>query len=135
FDAAFVRVGSYETHADPAVLKPRPVDPRELRRAEQVFREESVKSFVVDLADLTRDTWSILPGDDDFLAEIRTRKFETLTYTRSAAEAEDISFFERRRHRNIAVYASKGKLETRGRFYNEDDLAPFDVIDYDIDVT
>jgi hypothetical protein len=135
FDAAFVRLGTYETHADPSVLKARPVDPRDLKRAEQIFREESPKSYVVDLADLTRDTWSILPGDDDFLAEIRTRRFETLTYARSAGEAEDISFFERRRHRNIAVYASKGKLQTRGRFYNEDDLAPFDVIDYDIDVT
>ena len=61
-----------------------------------------------------RDTWSILPGDDDFLAEIRTRSYDTLTYARSAGEAEDISFFERRRHRNIAVYASKGKLQSRG---------------------
>jgi hypothetical protein len=135
FDAAFVRLGTYETHADPTVLKARPVDPRDLKRAEQLFREESPKSYVVDLADLTRDTWSILPGDDDFLAEIRTRRFETLTYARSAGEAEDISFFERRRHRNIAVYASKGKLQSRGRFYNEDDLAPFDVVDYDIDIT
>jgi hypothetical protein len=135
FDAAFVRLGTYETHADPSVLKERAVDPRDLKRAEQIFREESPKSYVVDLADLTRDTWSILPGDDDFLAEIRTRRFETLTYARSAGEAEDISFFERRHHRNIAVYASKAKLQTRGRFYNEDDLAPFDVIDYDIDVT
>ena len=135
FDAAFVRLGTYETHADPSILKARPVDPRDLKRAEQVFREESPKSFVVDLADLTRDTWSILPGEDDFLAEIRTRRFDTLTYTRSASEAEDISFFERRRHRNIAVYASKSKLASRGRFYNEDDLAAFDVVDYDIDVT
>src|SRR5262245_1977326 len=135
FDAAFVRLGTYETHADPSVLKERPVDPRDLKRAEQVFREESPKSYVVDLADLTRDTWSILPGDDDFLAEIRTRKYDALTYARSANEAEDISFFERRRHRNIAVYASKGKLQARGRFYNEDDLAAYDVVDYDIDVT
>jgi len=79
FDAAFVRLGTYETHADPSILKARPVDPRDLKRAEQVFREESPKSFVVDLADLTRDTWSILPGEDDFLAEIRTRRFDTLT--------------------------------------------------------
>jgi len=135
FDSAFVRLGTYETHADPSVLKPRPVDPRDLKRAEQLFREESPKSYVVDLADLTRETWSILPADDDFLAEIRTRRYDTLTYARSTGEAEDISFFERRRHRNIAVYASKSKLQSRGRFYNEDDLAPFDVVDYDIDVT
>ena len=134
FDAAFIRLGSYETHADPSVLKPRRVDPRDLRRAEQIFREDSVRSYVVDLSDLTRDTWSILPGDGDFLAEIRTRRFEALTYAKSSVEAEDISFFERRRHRNIAVYASKNKLQSRGRFYNEDDLAPYDVVDYDIDV-
>ena len=42
--------------------------------------------------------------------------------------------FDRRRQRNIAVYASKEKLASRGRFYNEDDLAAYDVLDYDIDV-
>ena len=66
---------------------------------------------------------------------MRTKRFNTLTYARSAAEPEDISVFERRRKRNIAMYASRDKLATRGRFYNEDDLAPFDVLDYDLDVT
>ena len=135
FDAAFVRAGSLDDHADQSSLVPRTVDPRDLKRAEQIFREESPKSFAVDLADLTRDTWSLLPSAGDFLAEIRTRRFATLTYARSASEAEDISLFERRRQRNIAVYTSKQKLATRGAFYNEDDLAPYDVLDYDISVT
>jgi hypothetical protein len=135
FDAAFVRLGNLSAHADRSTLTPRAVNPRELKKAEQIFHEESVRSFVVDLADLTRDNWSLLPGNDDFLAEVRTRRFATITYARSASEAEDISVFDRRRHRNIAAYASKDKLATRGRFYNEDDLAPFDVIDYDIQVT
>lgn len=135
FDAAFVRVGSFDAHADRSTLQPRDVDPRELKRAEGIFREESAKSFTVDLADLTRDAWSLLPGPRDFLAEIRTRRFGTLTYSRSALEAEDISFFERRRRRNIAAYASTERLATRGRFYNEDDLAPFDVLEYDIAVS
>jgi hypothetical protein len=135
FDAAFVRVGTLEAHADRSALTERAVDSRDLRRAERVFREESVKSFAVDLADLTRDQWSLLPGAGDFLAEIRTRRFETLTYVRSASEPEDISFFERRRSRNIAVYASKSKLASRGRFFNEDEQSPFDVLDYNIDVT
>lgn len=135
FDAAFVRAGSLDNHADQSALVPRAVDPRDLKRAEQIFREESPKAFAVDLADLTRDTWSLLPGRDDFLAEIRTRRFATLTYARSASEAEDITLFERRRQRNIAVYTSKQKLAARGPFYNEDDLAPYDVLDYDIDVT
>ena len=35
---------------------------------------------------------------------------------------------------NIALYPSKEKLATRGRFYNEDDLVDYDVLDYDIEV-
>ena len=129
FEVAFVRVGSLNAHADRGALVRRAeVDARDARRAEQVFKEESAKSFIVDLADLTRDTWSLLPGGGDFLAEVRTRRFDALTYSRSASEAEDISFFERRRHRNIAAYASKDKLASRGRFYNEDDLTAFDVL-------
>ncbi len=136
FDAAYVRLGSVSSHFDVGRLVARAaVDPRELKRAQQIFREESPKSFAVDLADLTRDAWTLLPGEDDFLAEIRTRRFATLTYARSAAEPEDVSLFERRRKRNISLYASKAKLEERGRFYNEDDLSSFDVLDYDIDVT
>ena len=38
-----------------SALQPVPVDPRELRRAQEVFREESPKSFVIDLGDLSRD--------------------------------------------------------------------------------
>ena len=136
FDGAFLRVGIAAAHYDASQLVQRAaVDPRDLKRAQQIFKEESPKSFTVDLADLTRDAWTLLPGPDDFLSEVRTRRFNTLTYARSASEPEDISVFERRRKRNIAMYASKEKLATRGRFYNEDDLAPFDVLDYDLDVT
>jgi hypothetical protein len=134
FDAAYVRVGTLDTHADRSVLVPRPLDQRDLRRAEQVFREESGKSFMVDLADLSRDNWSLLPAWDDFLAEIRTRRFDTLTYARSSSEAEDVSLFDRRRKRNISVYASKEKLASRGRFYSEDEFSTYDVLDYDIQV-
>jgi hypothetical protein len=134
FDAAYVRLGTFESHADRNLLVPRAaVDPRDLRRAQDIFREESAKSFIIDLADLTRDTWSLLLGSDDFLAEIRTRRWDTLTYARSNSEAEDITLFERKRQKNIAVYASKDKELARGRFYNEDDLSPYDVLDYQID--
>lgn len=135
FDAAYVRFGALAGHADLSTLVQQPPDPREVRRAEQIFREESAKSFTIDLADLTRDSWSLLPGESDFLAEVRTRRFDTLTYARSATEAEDIAFFERRRKRNIAAYASLEKIATRGRFYDEDDLSPIDVLDYDIQGT
>src|SRR5213075_2250922 len=119
---------------DSARLEPRPVDPRELRRAQDIFRAESPKSFVLDLGDLSRDAWSLLPGSGDFLAEMRTRRFDTLTYARSGTEAEDITLFDRKRHHNIALYASKVKLAQRGPFYNEDDLVDYDILDYDIDM-
>ena len=134
FDAAYVRVGAVDLHADVAQLVERPVDPRELRRAEQLFREESVKTFGLALADLSSDSWSLLPVAGDFLAEVRTRRFDTLTYSRSRSESEDISLFERRHQRKIAAYASAEKVASYGRFYNEDDLVEYDILDHDIDV-
>lgn len=135
FETAYLRFRDIAPHADLSKLSPRPVDSRALRRAEQVFKEESAKSFILDLADLSRDAWSLLPGEGDFLAEIKTRRFGTLTYARSADEPEDIAFFERRRQRNISVYASAAKLKQRGRFYDEDALAAYDVLHYDVDLT
>ena len=136
FDAIFIRLNpfDFETLIDRAALTPKALDPRELRRAQDVFREESQKSFVIDLGDLSRDEWTLLPGQGDFLAEMRTKRFDTLTYAKSSAEAEDITVFDRKRHHNIALYASLGKLASRGRFYNEDDLVDYDILDYDIEV-
>jgi hypothetical protein len=134
FTAAYVRFGTASAHADLSTLAARPIDPGDARRAEQVFREESAKSFGLDLGDLASDGWSVLPPAADFLAEIRTGRFDTLTYSRAGSLPEDISFVDRRRQRTIAVYASAGTLAARGRFYSEDDLATYDVVDYNIEV-
>jgi Peptidase family M1 domain len=136
FDSVFVRLNpsDYDAIVNSSSLEARAVDPRELRRAQDLFRDDSIKSFIVDLGDLSRDPWTLLPGPSDFLAEMHTRKFDTLTYARSGTEAEDITVFDRKRHRNISIYSSKAKLATHGRFYNEDDLVDYDVLDYDIDV-
>lgn len=135
FDVAYIRLNptDYNTVFASAQITARPVDPRELRRAQEVFRIESPKSFALDLADLSREAWSLLPPSGDFLAEVRTRRFDTLTYARSAHEPEDITVFDRKRHRNIALYGSAQKVASGGRFYNEDDLAEYDVLDYDIE--
>jgi hypothetical protein len=135
FDAAFVRVGDVTLHANPGELVPTSVDPRELRRADEIFRAESTKSYALELGDLTADTWSLSPGAGDFVAEMRTSRFETLTYVRSRSEPEDISLFNRRRGRNISVYPSAERLAANGRFYNEDDLRDYDVLEYDIELT
>ena len=136
FDAAFIRInpGDVDRLVAADHITARAVDPRELRRADAVFREEAPKSFGLELGELSRETWSMMPSDGDFLAEIRTRRFDTLTYARLAAQPEDINLFERKKRRNISLYSSEENLARRGRFYNEDDLVDYDVLDYDIDL-
>jgi Peptidase family M1 domain len=137
FDVAFIRINpaDFDEVFDQSALQPKQVDAGEMRRAQEVFREESQKSFVIDLGDLSRDAWTLLPSQGDLLAELRTRRFDTLTYARSSSEAEDITLFDRKRHKNIALYPSQEKAVRRGQAsYNEDDLVDYDVLSYDIDV-
>src|SRR5207237_8658194 len=136
FSAAFIRINpsDFEGAIAAASLQPRAVDGRELRRADEIFRDDAQKSFVIDLGDLSRDAWSLLPGAGDFIAELHTRKYDTLTYAKSSTEAEDITLFDRKRHHNISLYASQEKLASRGRFYNEDELVDYDILHYDVDV-
>ena len=136
FDVAFIRINpaDFDSAIAASQLRARIAEPRELRRAEEVFRDDSQKSFMIDLGDLSRESWSLLPGSGDFLAEVHTRRFDTLTYAKSASEAEDITVFDRKRHHNISLYASKRKVASRGRFYNEDELVDYDILEYDIDV-
>lgn len=97
FDAAFLRVNPsmFDSHVKARELVERPaVDPRDWKRAEEIFRQDIGRSFCLELGDLAIDTWSLLPGSGDFLAEVRTRRFETLTYTQSSSEIEDISLFD-----------------------------------------
>jgi hypothetical protein len=135
--AAFVRIhpSDYGTRLAPESLTEVDVVPATRAAAEQVFRVESAKSFAVDLGELSRDAWSLLPPHGDFLAEVRTNRFGTLTYVHTGDEPENISLFDRARHRNISIYASRGRLASRGPFYNEDDETTYDVQDYNVDVT
>lgn len=135
FSVAFVRINPYEFEQRVAEnsLIPVAVDPRLLKRGQTVFDEDVARSFNLDLSDLSREVWSLLPQPGDFVAEVRTRRFDAITYARSSGEPEDISLFQRGRRRNIAVYASEQKLSSRGRFYDEDDLIDYDITDYDID--
>jgi Peptidase family M1 domain len=136
-DTVFVRVNPDDVEAlvGGDRLIPRAVDPRDLRRAEALFRQEVQKSYAVDMSDLSQDLWSLMPSNGDLLAEIHTQRYDTLTYARSKAEAEDISFFDRKRQRNIAVYASQQALARHGRSYNEDESIGYDVLGYDLDVS
>jgi Peptidase family M1 domain len=110
-------------------------DPVLFRRADALFRAHVVKSFSLDLADLSRDTWSLSPAPGDLLAEIGTRRFQTLTYSKSAGDPEDITVFDRRRRRNISVYASAARLAAGVSRFEEDARAAFDVVHYELDVS
>lgn len=137
FDAALVKVNPEDAAArSPAgTLTAVAVDPRQLRRARDLFAEEAPRSFNLDLGDLSPDTWYLIPPKGDLLAEVHTRGRGVLTYARSVSEAEDVVLFERARGRDIARYSSASKRAAIGRFYNEDDLSDFEVLDYDIDAT
>jgi hypothetical protein len=137
FTAAFVRINPFELDQRIAreMLEPATVDSRQYRRGLEMFDENLQKSFTLDLSDLSRDVWSLLPSFGDFVAEVRTRRYDDLTYARSSSEAEDVTLFQRARKRNISAYASEQKLQVRGRFFDEDDLADYDVLDYDVDAS
>jgi hypothetical protein len=137
FDSAFVRINpaDYRQLITSAALTPMPLDTRTLKRAQDVFGREAPKSFVLDLQDLSRDVWHLLPARGDMLTEVQTRRYGTLTYTRSNAQAEDIQLFQRERRRTISLYASQAKLAARGRFYSDDLLREFDILDYNIDAS
>jgi aminopeptidase N len=136
FDSAFVRVhpSDFEDRVSTDRLMPVAVDPRELRRAEDTFAREAPKSFSIDLSDVSSNTWWLLPQRGDFLAEVRTRRFRTLTYSRIGAQIEDITVFERERRRTISLYPSAERFKTLGRAYNEADLRDYDVLEYALDI-
>jgi hypothetical protein len=135
FDAVFIRLrpSDFGRLISTESLAPRAVSAGDLRRATATFEDYIGHSLHLDLTDLSRDRWSLLPGFGDLIVEIRTRRHGSLTYARSSKDAEDIAFFDRRRRRNIAVYASPEKLASRGRFYSEDDLVDYDVLHYELD--
>ncbi len=133
FDVVLVRIrpSDFATSFPEGTLTPRLVAAADARRAANYFDDYIGRTLNVDLNDLSRERWSLLPQPGDLIAEVRTKRYGTLTYARIQSDAEDVSFFDRRRKKNIAVYASREKLETRGRFYSEDDSIDYDVTSYD----
>ena len=136
FDAVFLRVRPAEFHdtVPAAALTAVPVNGNEFRRATELFDDYVGQTFNLDLRDLSRERWSLIPTVGDLLAEVRTRRFGSLTYARSTKDAEDISLFDRRRRRNIAMYASPQKLASRGRFYGEDELVEYNILRHQLDI-
>ncbi len=136
-DAAYIRINpsEFEGRLTAPTLVPVRVNPMELQRAEEIFGDLASRTYNLDLRSLTPERWSLEPGYGSMLVEFRARNFGWLTYARSPSEPEDVSFFERARGRNIAVYTSAARLAERGRFYSEDDDEAFDLEHHALDVT
>ena len=134
FETAFIRIGphEYDEHVATATLSDAAADSRSARRAQDVFTRQAPKSFLVDVGDMSRDAWYLLPNGDDFRADVDTRRYDTLTYLRSNQQAEDVSLFRLDDRKTIALYPSVAKLAARGRFYSEDSSREYDVLDYSV---
>ena len=134
FEAAYIRInpGDYIEQTATATFAPGTADARTVRRAQDVFNRQSPRSYAVDVGDMSRDSWHLLPTPDDLVAEIDTRRFDTLTYLRSSQQAEDVSLFRRSDRKTITLYPSVAKLAARGRFYSDDTSREYDVLDYGV---
>jgi hypothetical protein len=137
FETAFVRLSpsDYRQQVASLGLADAPSDLRTVRRAQAVFDRSAPKSFNVDLRDLSDDDWYLLPPARDFVAEVDTRRYDTLTFSRSSTQAEDVSLFQRDDRKTIALYPSAAKVAARGRFYTDDAFREYDVLDYNVDVS
>jgi hypothetical protein len=137
FDAAYLRINPFDFDRliSTRQLVSRPVDPGDFRAADRIFREDSTKSYSLEFGDLSRDTWSLVPRPGDLVAEIHTRRFDTLRYSRSSSAREDISLVDRNGRKTIALYSSSlhGRLDAPP--VGEEDAADFTVWHYDIDVS
>lgn len=136
FDSAFVRLNpfEYERRVSTGSLAPVAVSPRQLRRAQEIFAREGPKSFNLDLTELSLDQWYLLPAPGDFLTEVRTRRYGTLTYSRAGGQVEDVTVFDREHRRTISVYPSTTRSAALIAF-NEDEQREYDVLDYNVVAT
>ena len=116
-------------------LRPMPVDRAALDRARRLFADQVTQSYSLDLNDLSRDIWSLVPPIGDLLVDLDLPKYGLLTYARSGGESEDISFFDRKRRKNVSVYTSARNLAVRGtRRYNDERHIDYRVEQYTVDV-
>ncbi len=135
FDHAFVRINPevYASRVSTRALTQVDVDRGDLREAQDVFDELAGFSYLVDLSELSDRAWWLNPGVGDLVAEVATRRYGTLTYVQAQNSPEDITLFQREPNsRIISLYPSARKRAVQGRYFDDQDRVPYDVLDYDI---
>ena len=128
---AFMRIHPADLYRvlSPARLEPDPRGRQRLAAAQRFYRDQSMRSFVLD-SSLPRSPWWLLPSLGDSSVTFQTRRHGTLTFTVSTSEPESISLFDRERRRQICLYPQQGR-DTR---YSEDDSRSVDVLHHDLKV-
>ncbi|BCS36005.1 hypothetical protein TBR22_A52420 [Luteitalea sp. TBR-22] len=117
-------------------LTPMEVDRVGLEKARRFFAEQVGQSYSLDLSDLSRDTWNLVPPIGDVLVDMDLARYGQLTYARSGGESEDVSLFDRKRRKNVSVYTSARSLAQRGELrYNDEDRVDYVVEHYNVDVS
>jgi hypothetical protein len=93
------------------------------------------QSFNVDLHDIGEHGWSLTPDAENLVAELKTKTLGWLTYARAPNEPEDVTLFSRGAGHVLSSYASPERLAKRGRIYDEDAGAPYDIEKYELEAT
>lgn len=134
--AAYLRINpsEYQTRLAEGSLRPKTATSRDINRARSTFNQWANRSYNVTLGDLSDERWTLLPSSGDALADMLTRRYRWLTYSRAGSQNEDVSLFDRENKKNLSVYASPAKIATRGRFYSEDAGRAYDVEHYELNV-
>ncbi len=137
FTAAFVRVNpeTFEARVSTSTLVPTADTSASFDDAQELFERFVPLSFAVDLSDLSNKTWSLIPGVGNFIAEIETDRYGTLTYSQAQNNAEDITLFERETRRILSLYPSARKRASQGRYYSDNDNLSYDVLHYEVDAS
>jgi hypothetical protein len=126
---AFVRIHPADLYRvlSPGRLEPDPGGGERFAAAQRFYRDQSLRSFVLD-SSLPRSPWWLLPSLGDSSVTFQTRGHGTLTFTVSTSEPEAISLFDREKRRQICLYPQRGR-DTR---YSEDQSRTVDVLHHDL---
>ena len=117
-------------------LEPMATDRTQLERARKLFTEQVGLSYSLDLSDLSRETWNLVPPIGDVLIDMDLARFGLLSYARSGGEPEDITLFDRKRRKNLSVYTSLRNLRARGALrYDDAERLEYVVTHYNVDVS
>jgi hypothetical protein len=117
-------------------LRPVETDRAALDRARKVFSEQVGQSYSLDLNDLSRENWNLVPPIGDLLLDMDLARYGQLSYARSGGESEDVSLFDRKRRKNVSVYTSERNLQVRGaRRYDDQDRLDYTIEHYSVDVS